>query len=239
MAKRLFDIAFALAAMLLTLPIISAACLIIWLQDGHSPLYRGLRVGRGGRDFLMVKLRTMVPGGDRLGPGSTATSDSRLTPIGAALRRFKLDELPQFWNVLIGDMSVVGPRPNLRRAVDRYTAEEMKLLSMRPGITDPASIVFADEGEILNGSSDPDALYDAVIRPWKNRLALLYVRHRSMTADLELIVLTIVTLLSRRAGLRALDRILERWSAPAELRRICARSGPLPAGEPPGELLCR
>lgn len=239
MAKRLFDIAFALGAMLVTLPIIAAACLLIWLQDGHAPLYRGIRVGRRGRDFRMIKLRTMVPGGERLGGGSTTTSDSRLTPLGAALRRFKLDELPQFWNVLKGDMSVVGPRPNLRGEVDRYTAEEMKLLSVRPGITDAASIVFADEGEILNGSADPDALYDAVIRPWKNRIALLYVQHRSMGADLELILLTIVTLLSRRAGLHALDRMLERWGAPAKLRRICARSDPLPAGEPPGKLLCR
>jgi lipopolysaccharide/colanic/teichoic acid biosynthesis glycosyltransferase len=154
------------------------------------------------------------------------------------LRRFKLDELPQFWNVLIGDMSVVGPRPNLKAEVDCYTAEEMQLLSVRPGITDAASIVFADEGEILKGSADPDALYNAVIRPWKNRLALLYVQHRSIATDLQLIGLTMVTLLSRRAALGALDRLLIGWGAPAELRRICSRSDPLPAGEPPGEILC-
>jgi hypothetical protein len=114
----------------------------------------------------------------------------------------------------------------------------MQLLSVRPGVTDAASIVFADEGEILKGSADPDGLYDAVIRPWKNRLALLYVRHRSMATDLELIALTIMTLPSRRAALAAVDRMIARWGAPSELRRICARSDPLPAGEPPGEILC-
>jgi lipopolysaccharide/colanic/teichoic acid biosynthesis glycosyltransferase len=195
-------------------------------------------VGRGGRDFLMVKLRTMVPGAERLGGSSTAATDLRLTRLGAALRRLKLDELPQFWNVLVGDMSVVGPRPNLRREVDRYTAEERKLLALRPGITDAASIVFADEGDILKGSADPDALYDSVIRPWKNRLALLYVRHCSIGADVQLIALTGLRFLSKRAALRALNRMIESWDAPAELRRICARSDPLPAGEPPGEILC-
>ena len=140
-------------------------------------------------------------------------------------------------------MSVVGPRPNVRvGGVDRYTPEELKLLSVQPGITDLASIVFADEGEILDGSPDPDALYDRVIRPWKNRLALIYVERRSMVVDLEIITLTLLALLSRRAALLGVSDLLQQWDAPSELREICTRSNPLPAGEPPNrpssELAC-
>lgn len=240
MGKRLLDLALAFAANVLTLPIIGICALLIWAQDGCSPFYLGVRVGCGGRDFRMMKLRTMVAGAERAGGPSTAASDTRLTPLGAMLRRWKIDELPQFWNVLKGDMSIVGPRPNFRSGgVDRYTREELKLLSVRPGITDVASIVFSDEGEILDGSRDPDALYDAVIRPWKNRLALLYVERRTTAVDLQLVGLTLVALISKHAALRGVDRILDSWCASPELRRICSRSGPLPAGEPPGELACR
>lgn len=240
MGKRLLDLALAFAANVLTLPIIGICALLIWAQDGCSPFYSGVRVGRGGRDFRMVKLRTMVAGAERAGGLSTAASDTRLTPLGAMLRRWKIDELPQFWNVLKGDMSIVGPRPNFRSGgVDRYTREELKLLSVRPGITDVASIVFSDEGEILEGSADPDSLYDRVIRPWKNRLALLYVERRTTAVDLQLVGLTLVALISKHAALRGVDRILDSWRASPELRRICSRSGPLPAGEPPGELACR
>jgi lipopolysaccharide/colanic/teichoic acid biosynthesis glycosyltransferase len=239
MAKRLFDLPVALAAGILTLPVVALAALLIWGQDAHSPFYRGLRVGRGGRDFRMIKLRTMIAGGESFGGSSTPASDARLIPLGTALRRFKIDELPQFWNVLMGDMGIVGPRPNVRRDVDRYTLQERELLSVRPGITDLASIVFSDEGAILDGAADPDALYDAVIRPWKNRLALLYIEKQSLAADLQLIALTIVAFVSKRIALRGVDRILSRWKADAALRRICARAEPLPTGEPPGELACR
>jgi lipopolysaccharide/colanic/teichoic acid biosynthesis glycosyltransferase len=239
MAKRLFDLLFALAAAIVTLPVVGLAALLIWGQDGHAPFYRGLRVGREGCYFRMIKLRTMVAGGEALGGSSTSASDARVTPLGAALRRFKIDELPQFWNVVMGHMSVVGPRPNVPRDVQRYTGRERELLSVRPGITDVASIVFSDEGAILDGAADADALYDAVIRPWKNRLALLYVERRSLAADLQLIVLTIVAFVSKPAALRAVDRVLRRWDADEALRRICARGEPLPVGEPPGEFACR
>ena len=237
MAKRSFDIIFALIAIAMTLAIVVIAGLLIWAQDGHWPLYRGLRVGRHGRDFGMLKLRTMVPEGDRKGGSSTAASDARLTPLGAALRKFKVDELPQFWNVLAGQMSVVGPRPNVRSGgVDRYTQQERELLRLRPGITDIASIVFSDEGEILKGSADPDAMYEQLIRPWKNRLGLLYIEHCSLGLDVELIALTILNLIARRAVLHRIDAILHRWNASGELRHVCARSAPLPAGLPPGQI---
>jgi len=236
MAKRSFDIGFSLVAIILSLPVVAIACFLIWAGDGHWPLYAGWRVGRGGRDFRMIKLRTMVVGAERLGGSSTSSADSRLIPLGNSLRRFKLDELPQFFNVLIADMSIVGPRPNVRMGgVDRYTAAERRLLSVRPGITDLASIVFSDEGEILKGSPDPDALYDAVIRPWKNRLALEYVDRRSFSLDLRLIALTLTSLASRKAALRGADSILAKWGVDSALRRICARSDALPAGTPPGK----
>lgn len=237
MTKRAFDIIFAFVAILLTMPILLLAGTMILAHDGHPPVYAGRRVGRRNRDFRMLKLRTMIPGAHQVGGPSTSASDARLTRLGSALRRFKLDELPQFWNVLIGDMSIVGPRPNVRSGgVDRYTLEELGLLSIRPGITDLASIVFSDEGEILRDSPDPDALYDAVIRPWKSRLALLYVEHRNFDLDIELIGLTILSLLSRDAALRGVDAILERWGASEDLRQSCARSQPLPRGEPPEQV---
>jgi lipopolysaccharide/colanic/teichoic acid biosynthesis glycosyltransferase len=235
MTKRCFDLIFAFAALILASPIILVAALLVWGQDGRSPFYRGLRVGRGGRDFRMIKLRTMIEGGERLGGSSTALSDPRLTPLGAMLRRFKIDELPQFWNVLLGNMSIVGPRPNFRvGGVDRYTDEELRLLSVRPGITDVASIVFSDEGEILKDSSDPDALYDCVIRPWKNRLALITIDNRSFLLDFRLIWLTVVAIASRTAALRGVAQILETLHADEQLKRVCRRHGPLPRGLPPG-----
>jgi lipopolysaccharide/colanic/teichoic acid biosynthesis glycosyltransferase len=237
MAKRLFDVIFALLAIVLSSPILLIAGLLIWAQDRHPPVYAGIRVGRFDHDFRMFKLRTMIPDAHSVGGTSTSASDSRLTPLGSALRRFKLDELPQFWNVLKGDMSIVGPRPNVRAGgVDRYTSEESKLLLVRPGITDLASIVFSDEGEILRDSADPDALYDAVIRPWKSRLALLYVERRSFLLDLALIGLTVISFFSKEAALRAIDSILERWGASDDLRESCARCDPLPRGVPPGQV---
>ena len=237
MTKRLSDLIFSLAALIVALPIIAIACLLIWCEDGHAPLYLGLRVGRFGRDFRMIKLRTMIPNGERLGGSSTASSDARLTRLGGAIRRYKLDELPQFMNVLLGEMSMVGPRPNLRRGgVHRYTVLERNLLHVRPGITDLASIVFSDEGEILKDAPDPDALYETIIRPWKNRLALLYVENRSFMLDLRLIALTLLALVSKRTALRGVDAILCEWKAAPELRHVCTRSGPLPIGLPPGQI---
>jgi lipopolysaccharide/colanic/teichoic acid biosynthesis glycosyltransferase len=237
MGKRSLDIVLALLALLLAAPPLVLAALLIWFEDGHGPFYRGTRVGRGGRDFRMVKLRTMVSGGERLGGTSTAATDARLTSLGALLRRWKIDELPQFWNVLVGDMSVVGPRPNIRAGgVEHYTAEERKLLSVRPGITDLASIVFADEGDILSGAPDPDVLYDAIIRPWKNRLGLLYVAHRSLALDCRLIAATALALVSRRSALHRVNRLLKQIDADPSLREICLRENPLPAGAPPGQM---
>lgn len=234
-AKRLFDLIFSGIMVVLLAPLVCGTMLLVWAADGHTPLFRGWRVGRGGRDFRMAKLRSMEPDSELAGPASTAGSDRRITMIGAAMRRYKLDELPQFWNVLLGDMSIVGPRPNTRRGgTDCYTAQEMRLLTVRPGVTDLASIVFSDEADILAGSRDPDRLYDDVIRPWKSRLGLLYIEHRSLLADLAIVALTAIGLVSKAAALRGVEAILASWGADEELRQISSRREPLPRGLPPG-----
>jgi lipopolysaccharide/colanic/teichoic acid biosynthesis glycosyltransferase len=233
-AKRALDIVVALAALVASSPLLAIAMLAIWAQDGGTPLYRGIRVGRGNRDFRMAKLRSMHLDASSRGGTSTSKSDTRVTAVGRIVRRWKIDELPQFWNVLVGEMSLVGPRPNTRAGgVDRYTPAELHLLDMPPGITDLSSIVFADEGDILDGAADPDAAYDAMIRPWKSRLGLLYVDRRDFATDLRLLWLTTLAIIARPAALRGVDAILARWNADPDLRRVCARSAPLPAARPP------
>ncbi len=228
MRKRLFDIGFSLVALLFLWPLLAIAAFAIWCQDGRSPFYVSPRVGRGNRDFPMIKLRTMVAGADRLGGVSTAKSDTRVTPLGRFFRRWKVDELPQFINVLAGHMSVVGPRPNVRvGGVDRYTSEELALLDVRPGLTDLASIVFADEAEILEGASDVEATYNLLIRPWKCRLGLLYIGRGTLAADLVLTALTMVAIVARPLALSLLDGLLVRWGADTSTRELCLRQEPL------------
>ena len=234
MVKRVCEMLFSALALTLAAPMLCVAMVAIWAQDGGSPLYLATRVGRDGRDFRMVKLRSMTPDAERRGGVSTARSDVRITPLGKILRRSKLDEVPQFWNVLVGEMSLVGPRPNVRQGgVDRYTAEELRLLSVRPGVTDLASIVFSDEADILDGASDPHARYDSVIRPWKSRLGLMYVARHGVTTDLRIVWLTALAMVAKQSALRGVDTLLVEWCADEGLRRICRRDAPPPAGEPP------
>lgn len=235
MAKRLLDVLLAALVLLGAAPLLGILMALVWTHDRRPPLYRGIRVGLGNRDFTMLKLRTMSVDAEARGGTSTSLSDERLTRLGRWLRRWKLDELPQFWNVLTGDMSIVGPRPNMRRGgVDRYTPREMRLLDVTPGITDLASIVFSDEGDILDGAADPDALYDAVIRPWKSKLGLLYVDHRNMACDLRIMGLTAIAIVAKPAALRGVDRILAQWGAEEDLRLTCSRREPLRPVHPPG-----
>lgn len=182
----------------------------------------------------MLKLRSMVINADKSGVDSTASDDKRITPVGAFIRRYKLDELSQLWNVLKGDMSLVGPRPNVRRDVDLYTEEERRLLTIRPGITDFASIVFADEGEILKGSADPDLDYNRLIRPWKSRLGLLYVDNSNVLLDIQLICLTALAIISRKRALAGVSRIVSKLSNSPELITACERKTPLIPSPPPG-----
>jgi lipopolysaccharide/colanic/teichoic acid biosynthesis glycosyltransferase len=154
--------------------------------------------------------------------------------VGTWLRRRKLDELPQLWNVLLGQMSFVGPRPQVEADAALYTDEERRMLGARPGITDLASIVFSDEGEILAGSTDPDLEYNRVIRPWKSRLVLLWLDRRSLWTDLRIVFLTAVALVSRERAINGVVRILESWRADPMLVSVAGRRDPLPAWPPPG-----
>ena len=234
MFKRSLDITAAFAGLLIAAPIILPAMVLIWLQDFRSPLYLAARVGRDGRIFRMVKLRSMVVDADRDGVDSTAAHDPRVTKVGRVVRRFKIDELCQLWNVLVGDMSLVGPRPNVQRETARYTSAERRLLSVRPGITDFSSIVFSDLSDILKDSSDPNLDYNRLVRPWKSRLGLLYIDHRSALIDLALMALTAVAIVSRRTALRIIDRLLGAIGAPQELCRVSRRTDDLSPAPPPG-----
>lgn len=190
LAKRVVDVAVATGVLVAGAPVLAYAAWRIKREDGGPLLYRGERIGRGGRPFAMLKFRSMVIDGEALGGSSTAADDPRLTDAGRMLRRWKIDELPQLLNVLAGDMSLVGPRPQVAWDVARYTTEERRLLEVKPGITDWASIVFRDEGAILAGHADPDAAYDELIRPRKIALGLAYVESRSLRTDLMILWLT-------------------------------------------------
>ena len=182
----------------------------------------------------MVKLRSMIVRADRSGVDSTSGIDKRITWIGHIIRKYKLDEFSQLWNVLRGDMSIVGPRPNVEREVALYTPEEQHLLDVRPGITDLASIVFSDEGEILEGSHDPDLRYNQIIRPWKSRLGLLYVKKRTFFLDLQIIGSTVIAILWRPLALNNIRRILHEIGADERLLRVAQRQEPLQPFPPPG-----
>lgn len=234
MIKRLFDIIVSLVGLIVASPILIPTMVAIWLQDFHSPFYIAPRVGKDGNLFRMVKLRSMIVGADKTGVDSTAAGDRRITKVGHFIRRYKLDELSQLWNVLKGDMSLVGPRPQVQRDVALYTDEERRLLSVKPGITDISSIVFADEGEILKDKPDPDLAYNQLIRPWKSRLGLLYIEHQSLLLDLRLIFLTAVTIISRERALEGIQRILSDLGADEQLKRVALRQEPLKPYPPPG-----
>jgi lipopolysaccharide/colanic/teichoic acid biosynthesis glycosyltransferase/nucleoside-diphosphate-sugar epimerase len=232
--KRWFDLFAAMCGLMLLWPLLSLIALAVWLEDRHSPLFRGVRVGHGGRKFRMVKFRTMIPDAWKSGVFSTSSGDRRITRVGKLLRRVKLDELPQLWNVLRGDMSLVGPRPQVEPDAALYTAQERRLFEVRPGITDVASIVFADEGEILAGAAGPDLGYNQTIRPWKSRLGLLYVERQTLVGDLTILGLTLLGTLSRERALTGVARLLDSWNADPLLRRMAARREPLLAWPPPG-----
>jgi lipopolysaccharide/colanic/teichoic acid biosynthesis glycosyltransferase len=232
--KRAFDFFAAAAGLLLFSPLLLAVMGGIWLQDRQTPFYIAPRVARGGGTFRMVKFRSMVINADKIGGSSTSATDRRITPIGRFVRAYKLDELVQLWNVMKGDMSFVGPRPQVLTDAGLYTKAEQLMLTVRPGITDPASIVFSDEGEILRGSANPDLLYNQVIRPWKSRLALLYIDNRSFSADIRLILLTVAAIASRRVALDGVQRLLQSWGADPLLLRMSGRDEPLQPYPPPG-----
>lgn len=233
-SKRLFDLLASGLALVVTSPLLLLVGGGIFLYDFHHPLYIANRVGRNGKLFRMVKFRSMVVNADKTGVTSTSATDRRITPLGRFVRKCKLDEVVQLWNVFRGDMSLVGPRPNVPSGVAVYTPVEHRLLSVRPGITDIASIVFADEGDILRGHADADLAYDQLIRPWKSRLGLFYIDQRTLWLDVRLIALTVVTVVSRAFALARVHRLLVLLGAPPDLARVALRRDELVPALPPG-----
>ena len=233
--KRIVDLILSIVGLIVASPILLPAMIAVYWQDWHSPFYIAPRMGRGERPFRMVKLRSMKINADKSGVDSTGAADPRITAVGRFVRRYKLDEVTQLWNVLLGDMSLVGPRPNVERETRLYTPTEKRLLSVKPGITDIASIVFADEGDILKDKPDPDLAYNQLIRPWKSRLGLFYIDNRSTLMDLKLVWLTIIAILSRANALAGVHRMLVRQKAPEDLARIVLRQEALVPRAPPGQ----
>ncbi|HTO93904.1 MAG TPA: sugar transferase [Bacteroidota bacterium] len=190
MLKRSFDVVASIAGLFLLLPVLGAVAAAIRITAGRPVMYRASRVGRGGRPFRMVKFRTMVVGADAHGPLVTASGDDRVTPVGRMLRKTKLDELPTLWNVLLGDMSFVGPRPENPLSAAQYNDEQRRVLTVRPGVTSLATIKYRHEEALLAGGGDLDARYFAIMQD-KLRLELEYVDHHPFSRDMSIIARTI------------------------------------------------
>jgi lipopolysaccharide/colanic/teichoic acid biosynthesis glycosyltransferase len=189
--KRLLDITASAAALLLLLPVMGLIVAAIWIESGAPVLFSQERIGLRFRPFTLWKFRSMRAGA---GPLVTAAGDSRVTRVGSFLRRTKLDELPQFWNVLLGDMSLVGPRPEVRRYVELYRRRYELILSARPGITDPATIAYRDEELLLAASADPELTYTEQVLPAKLALSEEYIIQWSFTRDIQILARTLLAI---------------------------------------------
>jgi lipopolysaccharide/colanic/teichoic acid biosynthesis glycosyltransferase len=234
MIKRLVDILASFFGLLFFSPILLPTIFLIWKEDKRSPFYVRLRLGKNGKSFKMIKLRSMEVDADKSGVVSSSENDTRITPIGHKIRKYKLDELIQLWNVLIGDMSLVGPRPNVKDETDLYTNVEKELFSVRPGITDFSSIVFSDEGDILKGKDNPDLVYNQLIRPWKSRLGLIYIKNQSFLLDIKMIIYTLVEIFSKQRALNWVVSQLKLMNADSNVVNISKREEELYPFPPPG-----
>ncbi|MCF8423452.1 MAG: sugar transferase [Bacteroidia bacterium] len=192
MLKRLFDIIASLAGIIILIPFLLIICIFIVAGSGFPVFYLQTRVGKDGKDFNLFKFRTMANNSDKKGLLTIGGRDSRVTKIGYYLRKYKLDELPQLLNVFIGDMSLVGPRPEVRKYVNLYNDMQKKVLHVKPGITDLASIEFFDENEMLGKSLNPEQTYITEVMPKKLELNLLYIEHRGFIMDLKIICNTLL-----------------------------------------------
>lgn len=195
MAKRFFDIIISAIGLLLLSPLLLVVSIAVWVDSPGPVIYRAVRTGLHGRQFVMYKLRTMVKNADKIGGGSTGSKDPRVTRVGHYLRRYKLDELPQLLNVLKGDMSLVGPRPELPMYTSLYKGEELLILTVKPGITDFASLHFRELSEVL-GDQDPDKVYEERVMPIKNALRVKYVKEHSVWVDAKILMSTVARVIT-------------------------------------------
>lgn len=197
--KRGFDILTSVIALIVLAPLLIILAIMVKMSSPGPAFYRGVRAGLNGKHFRIFKFRTMMVNAESLGGPTTGTNDPRVTSLGRFLRRTKMDELPQFINVLLGEMSIVGPRPEVIEYASRYVGEETLILSMRPGITDYASIAFADLDDRV-GSHNVDEFFQTHILPEKNRLRLFYVQNWSLWGDFRILFSTIARVLKRSFG---------------------------------------
>jgi lipopolysaccharide/colanic/teichoic acid biosynthesis glycosyltransferase len=232
--KKLFDIVFSFSLLILLLPIFIFLSILIFFEDFGTPLYIANRVGLHGKEFMMFKFRSMKSIEKLKHIVSTSENDPRITKVGKIIRKYKFDELSQILNVLIGNMSIVGPRPNIKVEVDLYSQTELDILSVKPGITDLASIVFFDLNKILSTSVDPNTDYNQLVRPWKSELALFYVKNQSLLLDLEIIFLTFLSVFSRKWALYRVRIILKNLKASDSLIDVCRLKKNLVPKAPPG-----
>jgi lipopolysaccharide/colanic/teichoic acid biosynthesis glycosyltransferase len=200
-AKRGMDLALAGAGVAVSWPVMVLIAAAIAIEDKDSPFYIQERVGKNGRTFRLLKFRTMAQRpADEAGPEITIGEDPRITKVGEFLRGARLDELPQLFNILLGDMSVVGPRPEVPRYVAYYDEEQLAVLMVRPGLTDPATLAYRHEAERLSQSDDPEGLYIEQIMPEKLAMNLTYLAERNTLKDMQVFLRTVVTVLGDQAG---------------------------------------
>lgn len=193
---RFFDVVFSVLGILFLSPLLVIVYIMIVMESKGGGFYKQERVGLNGTDFKLIKFRSMAIGSDKKGLITIGGNDSRITKIGLFIRKFKIDELPQLFNVLIGNMSLVGPRPEVRKYVDLYTIQQKEVLKVKPGITDYASIEYANENEILGAASDPDRVYIQDIMPSKIELNLRFIHNKSINEYFKIIFLTIKKILN-------------------------------------------
>jgi lipopolysaccharide/colanic/teichoic acid biosynthesis glycosyltransferase len=191
MAKRLFDIILSIIGIIILSPFLIIIALIILFTSAGGAFYRQIRVGKNGKEFNLIKFRTMRVGADKSGLLTVGMKDTRITTIGFYLRNYKLDELPQLFNVFAGQMSFVGPRPEVPKYVALYDAEQKTVLNVKPGITDYASIVYSEENELLAGAENPEQLYIEKVMPAKLKLNMRYINEMSLATDVKVILKTI------------------------------------------------
>lgn len=234
--KRAFDLLGASVGLIATAPALALCLLAVWLTDRRNPLYISARVGMHGREFRFLKVRTMRARSGAAAVDTTLADDPRITRCGRYIRALKLDELPQLMHVIAGQMSLVGPRPNVPRETALYTQIERRLLMVRPGITDIASIVFADLAQCLSaaGVADANIGYNQLVRPWKSRLSLHYIQIASMRTDALMLFYTVSGMLARQWTLRRLSSLLRRTGAEPDLCDFVLRRTPLTPLPPPG-----
>lgn len=197
MLKRLFDILFSLSGLIILSPLFIFICIAILLESKGGAFYKQVRVGRNNTDFNLLKFRSMYVNADKKGLLTVGDKDNRITKVGYYIRKYKLDELPQLLNVLKGDMSFVGPRPEVRKYVSMYTQDQLKVLYVKPGITDPASIKYIDENRLLSQSQEPEKTYIELIMPEKLRINLEYINNQSFLYDLSIIFQTVFKVIHR------------------------------------------